>query len=90
MEPVNYESAIALSKFDKGQLQEIRVYPIWGRQDGPISRRGLPMPATAPSDCAAQFCSGLQQTVSDAFGTKIAIEGNVGVIRPSPTVSSGP
>ena len=78
VEPVNYESAIAVSKFDKGQLQEVRVYPIWARHDGPLSRRGLPM--TAPPPIAQRILQRLQK-LSEPLGTKIAIEGNVGVIR---------
>jgi poly-gamma-glutamate synthesis protein (capsule biosynthesis protein) len=78
VEPINYESAIAVSKFDKGLLQEVRVYPIWARHDGPLSRRGVPM--TAPPAIAQRILQRLQ-TLSEPFGTKIAIEGNVGVIR---------
>jgi poly-gamma-glutamate capsule biosynthesis protein CapA/YwtB (metallophosphatase superfamily) len=85
VEPINYESAIAVSKFDKGQLQEVRVYPIWGRQDGPLSRRGLPM--TAPPPIAQRILQRLQK-LSEPFGTKIAIEGNVGVIRVLPARST--
>lgn len=81
VEPINYESAIAVSRFDKAQLQEIRVYPIWGRQDGPLSRRGLPM--TAPPQIAQRILQRLQK-LSEPLGTKIAIEGNVGVIRVAP------
>jgi poly-gamma-glutamate capsule biosynthesis protein CapA/YwtB (metallophosphatase superfamily) len=78
VEPINYESAIAVSKFDKGQLQEVRVYPIWARHDGPLSRRGLPM--TAPPPIAQRILQRLQK-LSEPFGTKLAIEGNVGVIH---------
>jgi poly-gamma-glutamate synthesis protein (capsule biosynthesis protein) len=78
VEPINYESAIAVSKFDKGQLQEVRVYPIWARHDGPLSRRGLPM--TAPPPIAQRILQRLQK-LSEPFGTKIAVEGNVGVIH---------
>jgi poly-gamma-glutamate capsule biosynthesis protein CapA/YwtB (metallophosphatase superfamily) len=85
VEPINYESAIALSRFDKGQLQEVRVFPIWARQDGPLSRRGLPM--TAPPEIARRILQRLQK-LSEPFGTKIALEGNVGVIRPSAGMSS--
>jgi poly-gamma-glutamate capsule biosynthesis protein CapA/YwtB (metallophosphatase superfamily) len=85
VEPINYESAIALSRFDKGQLQEVRVYPIWARHDGPLSRRGLPM--TAPPEIAQRILERLRK-LSEPFGTKIAIEGNVGVIRPGAGVSS--
>jgi poly-gamma-glutamate synthesis protein (capsule biosynthesis protein) len=85
VEPINYESAIALSKFDKGQLQEIRLFPIWARHDGPLSKRGLPM--SAPPEIAQRILSRLQK-LSEPFGTRIAIEGNVGVIRLTPARSS--
>jgi hypothetical protein len=78
VEPVNYESLIALSRYDKGQLKEVRVYPIWARQDGPISRRGIP--EMAPPEIAQRILTRLQ-TLSRPFNTTIAIEGNVGVIR---------
>jgi poly-gamma-glutamate synthesis protein (capsule biosynthesis protein) len=81
VEPINYESAIAVSKFDRGQLQEVRVYPIWARHDGPLSRRGVPM--TAPPAIAQRILQRLQK-LSEPFGTRIAIESNVGVIRVSP------
>ena len=39
---VNYESVIAVSRYDKGQLVEIRLYPTDGRFDGPVSTLGIP------------------------------------------------
>jgi hypothetical protein len=78
VEPVNYESLIALSSYDKGRLKEVRVYPIWARQDGPISRRGIP--EMAPPEIAKRILTRLQ-TLSKPFKTTIEIEGNVGVIR---------
>jgi poly-gamma-glutamate synthesis protein (capsule biosynthesis protein) len=78
VEPINYESAIAVSKFDKGQLQEIRVYPIWARHDAPLSRRGMPM--TAPPPIAQRILQRLQE-LSRPFGTQMTIDGGVGVIR---------
>ena len=71
VEPINYVSAIALSRFDKGHLQEIRIYPIWGRHDGPISRRGIPM--TAPPAIAQRILQRLQK-LSEPFGTRMAID----------------
>jgi poly-gamma-glutamate synthesis protein (capsule biosynthesis protein) len=85
VEPINYESAVAVSRFDKGQLQEVRIYPIWARHDGPLSRRGIPM--TAPPEIAQRILARLQK-LSEPLGTKIAIEGNVGVIRAGAAVSS--
>ena len=87
VEPINYEAAVALSRFDKGLLQEVRIYPIWGRQDGPLSRRGLPMPA--PPEIAQRILQRLQK-LSEPFGTKIAIEANVGVIRVNARPPSSP
>jgi poly-gamma-glutamate synthesis protein (capsule biosynthesis protein) len=78
MEPVNYESLIALSRFDKGKLLEVRIYPIWARQDAPISRRGIP--ELAPPAIAHRILAHLQN-LSKPFGTVIAIDGNVGVIH---------
>lgn len=77
-EPVNYESAIAVSHFEDGELDEIRLYPIWARQDGPISQRGVPM--TAPPEIAQRILLRLQE-LSRPFGTTIEIEGDIGVIR---------
>jgi poly-gamma-glutamate capsule biosynthesis protein CapA/YwtB (metallophosphatase superfamily) len=82
VEPINYESAVAVSRFEKGQLQEVRLYPMWGRQDGPLSRRGLPL--SAPPQIAQRILQRLQK-LSAPFGTQIAIEGNVGVIRVTAT-----
>jgi poly-gamma-glutamate synthesis protein (capsule biosynthesis protein) len=76
--PINYDSVIGQSRFDKGHLQEVRLYPIVGGQDGPISKRGIPR--LAPPDAAKRILTKLQ-TLSKPLGTNIAIEGNVGVIR---------
>jgi poly-gamma-glutamate capsule biosynthesis protein CapA/YwtB (metallophosphatase superfamily) len=77
-DPVNYESVIAVSHFDRGQLQEVRLHPIWARHDGPISQRGMPM--TAPPEIAQRILRRLQE-LSRPLGTTITIEGNEGVIR---------
>ena len=77
-QPVNYESAITLSKYDKGKLQEVQIYPTWGRYDGVLSKRGIP--ETAPPEIAQRILQRLQK-LSEPFGTKIEIQGNIGVIR---------
>jgi poly-gamma-glutamate capsule biosynthesis protein CapA/YwtB (metallophosphatase superfamily) len=77
-EPINYEAAIAVSRFENGRLAEVRIYPTWARQDGSISRRGLPM--LAPPDRARAILQRLQ-TLSKPFGTTITIDGSVGVIH---------
>ena len=76
--PVNYESAIALSKYDKGKLQEVVLYPLETGFDGPIAERGIPR--TASPEAAQRILQRLQK-LSDPFGTKISIEGNLGVIH---------
>jgi poly-gamma-glutamate capsule biosynthesis protein CapA/YwtB (metallophosphatase superfamily) len=76
-----YQSAIVVSKFAKNQLTEIRIYPIelgWERRD---ADRGSPR--IAPAD-VAQTILKTQQKNSEAYGTKVEIEGNVGVIRVAP------
>jgi Bacterial capsule synthesis protein PGA_cap len=76
--PVNYESAIAVTKYNQGKLVEVRIYPIESRYAGPISQRGIPR--IAPPEVAQQILQRLQK-LSEPFGTEIAIEGNVGVIH---------
>jgi poly-gamma-glutamate synthesis protein (capsule biosynthesis protein) len=78
--PINYESAIALSKYDKGKLQEVLIYPIWSRYDAPVSQRGIP--EMASPEVAQRILQRLQK-LSEPLGTKIDIEGNVGVIHVS-------
>jgi Bacterial capsule synthesis protein PGA_cap len=75
---VNYESVIALSRYENGKLQEVRLYPIDAGYQSVISRRGVPHLASA--EVSQRILQRLQK-LSDRFGTKIAIDGNVGVIR---------
>jgi len=82
---VNYESMIAVSRFDKGQLLDVRLYPTDGRFDGPASDLGIPR--SAPPEIAQRILTRVQG-LSKPFGTNVAIEGNVGVIRVSPTPAS--
>jgi poly-gamma-glutamate synthesis protein (capsule biosynthesis protein) len=75
---VNFESVVALSRFDQGRLQEIRLHPMEGGFSGPLSDLGIPR--TAPPDVAQRILQRLQ-ALSKPFGTTIAIENGVGVIR---------
>jgi poly-gamma-glutamate synthesis protein (capsule biosynthesis protein) len=77
---INYDSVLTQSKFDKGRLQEIRLYPIVGGYDGPVSKRGIPKMAAGAD--ARRILEKLQ-ALSKPLGTNIAIEGAVGVIRVS-------
>ena len=79
-DPINYESVLTLSRYDKAKLQEVRLYPVEEGWAGPLSKRGTPM---LVSGAIAQRILGRLQKISEPFGTKIAIEGDVGVIRVS-------
>jgi poly-gamma-glutamate capsule biosynthesis protein CapA/YwtB (metallophosphatase superfamily) len=83
--PINYDSVLTHTRYDKGRLQEIRLYPIVGGAEGPISRRGIPR--MAPPDAARRILTKLQ-ALSKPFGTNVMIEGNVGVIKIAPTTTS--
>lgn len=73
-----YDSIIALSRFDKGKLQEIRLYPIDLGFDRPLSKVGIP--ALAHGEQAQRILQHMQK-VSAPFGTTIRVEGEVGLIR---------
>jgi hypothetical protein len=79
-QPVNYESMIAVSRYDKGKLIEVRLYPTDDGFDSAISRRGVPHMASP--EVARRILERVQK-LSQRFGTKITIDGSVGVIRPA-------
>lgn len=73
-----YVSAIVVSRFEKNQLSEVRIYPIdlgWARR---AADRGTPRMAS--SEVSQRFLK-KQQKQSAAYGTAIQIMGNVGVIH---------
>jgi poly-gamma-glutamate synthesis protein (capsule biosynthesis protein) len=77
---VNFESMIALSEYDGGELVAVRLYPTHGAFNGPISQLGIPR--TAPPEMAREILQRVAR-LSEAFGTRIEIENGVGVIRMS-------
>jgi poly-gamma-glutamate capsule biosynthesis protein CapA/YwtB (metallophosphatase superfamily) len=79
-QPDNKEALLTTSRYEGGQLAEVRLYPVDLGIDGdrPVSRNGEPL-AAAPEQ--AQRILKLVQELSKPFGTAIAIENNVGVIR---------
>lgn len=83
--PINFQSMIAVSEYDGGQLKEIKLYPTHGAWDGPISQLG--MPRMAPPDMAQEILQRLR-ALSNPFGTVVSIEDNVGVIRVNNTAVS--
>ncbi|MEO9133183.1 MAG: CapA family protein [Sphingomonas sp.] len=76
--PIWYDSVMAATIFDGGKLTEVRLYPI-DLLNAATKRRGVPH--LAEGDKAREILEMLQKD-SKMFGTTIAIEGSVGVIRP--------
>jgi poly-gamma-glutamate synthesis protein (capsule biosynthesis protein) len=79
-----FEAVITESRFDKGRLSEIRLYPVDLGYGMRLTESGIPRIASPEKGMAI-----LQriQAMSEPYGTKIAIEtmppyGNVGIIRP--------
>lgn len=78
--PVKFESIIAISEFENGDLKEVRIHPVEARYDEQkLSLRGIPR--IAPPPIAQRILTRLQQ-LSEPLGTEIEIEGDIGVIRP--------
>ncbi len=78
--PVKYESVVAINRFEGGKLAEIRLYPVELRNESErMAHRGIPR--TAPPAVARTILTRLQE-LSAPYGTRIEIQGNVGVIRP--------
>ena len=79
MSPSIQETVLATSRYEAGQLVEVRIYPVDLGADGrPISDLGIPK---TPSPEVARHILEEMQTLSKPFGTIITIENNVGVIR---------
>ncbi len=76
--PINFESMIAVSDYDEGQLKTIKLYPTHGSFEGPVSQLG--MPRMAGPEMSQEILSRVQQ-LSEPFGTKITIVDNVGIIQ---------
>jgi len=66
--------------YNGGRVTEIRIYPIDVRRNPRLRQSGLPR--LASPELGHRILE-LVQSLSAPFGTKITIEGNVGVIRPS-------
>jgi len=78
--PETLENLLAESQYENGRLVEVRLYPgdLGQDQSRPLSRRGIPL---MPSPEMAKRVLEKVQRLSQPFGTKIAIENGVGVIR---------
>ena len=73
-----WESIFATTTWSGGKLKEIRIYPIDLNASGP---RPKGIPAFADPALAAKILGEVKR-LSAPFGTKVEIEGNVGIIRP--------
>lgn len=79
--PIVYESVISVSRFEQNQLAELRLYPVELGYLKRFADRGIP--SLAPPPQAKAILERLQR-LSKPFGTEIAIEDDVGVIRLRP------
>ncbi|MER8714297.1 CapA family protein [Mesorhizobium sp. M1295] len=77
-----YESVVTISRFELNQLAELRLHPIELRRLNRFANRGIPRLAPAPQ--AVAILERLQK-LSEPYGTQIAIENGVGVIRLQPS-----
>ena len=75
--PIKYESVIAVSRFERGQLTEVRLHPVELTFDVRMAQRGVPR--LASPEAGRRILTRLQ-TLSAPFGTTIAIDGATGVI----------
>ena len=73
-----YDSVLVVTDFDGSKVSQVRVYPIdLANQDTPASR-GLPHLAKGAR--AKEILDRLQRD-SDRFGTRIIVQGEIGVIK---------
>ena len=80
-----YQSVVTTSRFEKGRLAEIRLHPVDLNYAARGADRGVPRLATP--EVARTILERLQR-LSQPFGTRIAIEQGVGVIRPAANAPS--
>jgi poly-gamma-glutamate capsule biosynthesis protein CapA/YwtB (metallophosphatase superfamily) len=75
-----FQNVLAVSRYEKGRLSEVRLQPFdlgYGRK---LTKSGVPR---LPTPAVARSILARLQRISRPFGTTIAIEQNVGVIRPA-------
>ncbi|MGY8668975.1 CapA family protein [Bradyrhizobium sp. UFLA05-109] len=85
-DPIFYESVVTVSRFEQNQLSELRLYPVELGHSKRFANRGIPRFASAPQ--AKAILERLQK-LSTPFGTQIAMENEVGVIRLRPNSVRG-
>ncbi|MCZ6873134.1 MAG: CapA family protein, partial [bacterium] len=77
-DPMFWRSVIGVCHYEARALKAVKLYPIDMGFGRPIPQRGRPV--LAQGQVAHDILTWLQQ-VSEPFGTEIAIEGEVGMIR---------
>jgi poly-gamma-glutamate capsule biosynthesis protein CapA/YwtB (metallophosphatase superfamily) len=83
-ENLAFLSVIAVSKYEKGRICEIRLYPVDLGYGMRLTQSGIPR--TASPAVGRSILERLQQ-ISRPYGTEIVIEDNVGFIRMNPQTS---
>ena len=79
VEPIRWQTVIARVSFTAAVLREIRLYPVeLGYASGKRSQRGRPL--LASGEVASEILCRVQR-LSAAYGTRVEIEGEVGLIR---------
>ena len=73
-----FESVVAVSRYNEGVLEEIRLFPVDLKFDGPFVDIGTPH--LASGEVARRVLQTLQDA-SAAFGTEIRISGDTGIIE---------
>ncbi len=73
-----WESIFATTTWEGGKLKEVRIYPI---DLNPVGNKPKGVPSFAAPDIAKKILNELK-TISAPFGTKVQIEGDIGIIRP--------
>ena len=74
-------SILPVMTYEGGRVKEMRIYPIDVRRSAGAKQSGLPRIASPE---LGRRILALLRELSTPFGTDIRIEGNVGVIRPTP------
>ena len=77
-DPIWYESVIAESRFEGGQVAEIRLYPVELGYELRGANRG--QPRMARPEAAGKILESLRR-LAEPYGTEVRIENGVGVIR---------
>jgi poly-gamma-glutamate synthesis protein (capsule biosynthesis protein) len=79
VDPIYWESVVAVTAFRGGRLEEVRLYPIDMGYGRPRWQRGRPL--LADGEVGQRILERLAG-LSRPFGTDVAVKDGVGTIRP--------